>query len=108
MAFAHRVLESLDAVLLLELHVADFAIRGIFGVDVGPEFDPHSATVVVEVSERGRVGGDGRICGAVVLVAVGVEMAAGVGEVEFGLGVGGTGVVVVILADYGLVDGSRA
>ena len=108
MAFGHRILESGNAVGLLEFHFAYFAIRWVFGVDVGPEFDPHPATVVVEVSECGRIVCDCGICCAVVSIAVVIEMASSVGEVEFGLCVGGTCVVIVILADNRLIDGSRA
>ena len=108
MAFRHGVLESGNTVVFLEFHVAHFAIRWVFRVDVRPEFDPHPATVVVEVSECGGVVCDCGICRAVVFVAVVVEMASSVGEVEFGLGVGGTCIVIVILADYRLVDGGRA
>lgn len=99
MAFGHRVLESLNAVGLLEFYLADFAIRWVLGVDVGPEFDPHPATVVVEVSECGGIVCDCGVCRAVELIAVVTEMTSSVGEVEFGLCVRGTGVVVVILAD---------
>ena len=99
MACGHRVLESPNAVGLLEFHLADFAIRRVLGVDVGPQFDPHPATVVVEVSERGGVVCDCGIRRAVELVAVVTEVGSSVGEVEFGLCVRGAGVVVVILAD---------
>ena len=108
MAFGHRVLESGNAVVLLEFYIAYFAIRWVFGVDVRPEFDPHPATVVVKLSECGRIVCDCGICVTVEFTAVLVEMSSSVGEVEFGLCVGGTCVVVVILADYRLIDGSRA
>ena len=108
MAFGHCVLEGGHAVGLLELHLAYFAVRWVFGVDVGPEFDPHPATVVVEIPECGGIVCDCGIRSAVVFIAVVIEMSSSVGEVKFGLCVRGTCIVVVILADYGLIYGSRA
>ena len=99
MTLGHRVLESGNAVGLLEFYFAYFAIRWVFRVDVRPEFDPHPATVVVEISECGRIVCDCGICSAVEFIAVVVEMSSSVGEVEFGLCVRGTCIVIVILAD---------
>ena len=99
MAFRHRVLESSNAVWLLEFYFAYFTIGWIFSVDVRPEFDPYPATVVVEVPECGGIVCDCGICSAIVFIAVVFEMSSSVGEIEFGLCVRGIFVVVVILAD---------
>ena len=102
MALGHRVLERSNAIVLFEFDIAYFA-RRVLGVDVGPEFNPDAATVVVEFPQRRGIGCDGGICRAVERVAVFLQMTSGVGEVEFGLCTRGRCVVVFILADEGFV-----
>ena len=103
MAFGHGVLESSDAVGSLELHLSSFAMRFVFGIDVGPQFDPDAATVVVGLAQGGGVVRDGGVFFAVKVIAVVFEMGPSVGEVELGLGARGLCGVVFILADQGFV-----
>ena len=103
MAFGHGVLESSYTVGLFKYHFAYFAVRFVFGVDVGPQFDPHPATVVVEFPEGGGIVCDCGVFLAVKVIAVLFEMRSSVGEVELGLGVRGRCVVVLILADQGFI-----